>query len=1296
MPLIPLPHRVTFLAPRIHVAQNEAWLEQPAAMLMAIVLFEHFLRHPAVTVTDPDDFHVTDRDGALLGFGCAGMDDLRASHFGDGRRDELVAFELSLDPGRPLPTKLIVERYDGKVDEYVAMGNMPLAQQMGSCIEQWLRARSLPLPPRPLEPFDANAFRAVAHVFFETLRSRRPDGGFQLGRPHMLVVPYLRAVYVAFDRYTYAEILSVEPDNPWAIRDRFIDGLHNNGPTSREPIRHAIATAPMFGKLYLSMFGEDVKKDESLHAFAMASILIPGNFFALRDYGAKVYDAQRWDEGHRIVERACMSAPLALDCHIKAMEMYDMCRPGAALDNCEHHVGFLNHAEEKGAVQPGDPEGTHIRLRMSDSLMRAGRLQDAIALRRQCLQGLEGSWPNQTKVLRDWENDPSMLATLYAREAAMRGDPGRVVEGFRASPGTGALELSMFVNALLALGEEEMAYLAYAHQSRRQPTRHPVARLAGAKAALATGRFAEAIEHIRYVAVRFPAHRAETALNRLLRIASTIPVAEWEAIAAAQVDAGAHRLAKLLARDALDFVPGIAPTSILAQLAATRPVAFEPRWFAALQQAISGQAPLDPIEQLFATYNQPTLDHADRLAGEWEALVPEGPGPERAAKLLWLFAGAFGRYAALTTQPPNVLASGYRQVATDVLEAMRDVRGTIPRIVIKHLLEGLEAIAPSIDPWIFDQWLLRLERALDLEANEAGKLAPLTNGLPIVTSLLRGDEAVGWELRLAWLAAKDPARARDAAALYERCVRAIGRDAAAAWSAAAAKCLPPEQALDVHTYVNFATSADATPAVEAAKILLQQGKGARALAELCRGLSAGGKQWIGKQVASLAQGFQSARVPVPADFNAAQQQGLAALQQGDFATAVRCYEWCAAQDWDNAMIYRNLGIAQARLGKVAESLAAFARADEKQAPSWTGQALREANLWDAAHVAYRYASQWYVSGEEWIGAATAAYMAEDNDLAIEGYGRVEQLKPALLDPSTLNAYAGVLVESGHYDKALQVAQWLEQASGGDPTWTSNAAHHRADALLGLGRAAEALPHAQASVAQNRLPDNQAAFAETVARCQRNDPKPKKASKRAEPEAQAFRALEDGDMERVRDVAASAPGFRIRRAAILSLEMRLESENDTIVTPRALERARAVLKGTNGVTDRDALLVRFEALRIRENARFPVDPPAKLGTRLPRDRFRALFAERSGRPLAQAGGGAGAPTDDVEVFPGQRVGRASDYVRLMKAMQAGNPQAALQQFGLDMQTYGQVAMAWNQRMQADPALAARVQAMMMAR
>jgi len=83
------------------------------------------------------------------------------------------------------------------------------------------------------------------------------------------------------------------------------------------------------------------------------------------------------------------------------------------------------------------------------------------------------------------------------------------------------------------------------------------------------------------------------------------------------------------------------------------------------------------------------------------------------------------------------------------------------------------------------------------------------------------------------------------------------------------------------------------------------------------------------------------------------------------------------------------------------------------------------------------------------------------------------------------------------------------------------------------------------------------------------------------------------------------------------------------------------------------------------------------------------AQAAQQELASGGGG----DPDPVVFPGQPVARLSDYVGLMKGMQTGDMMGALSRYGLDMGTYSQVAMAWGQKLQADPTLNAKFAQMM---
>ncbi|MBI5531731.1 MAG: tetratricopeptide repeat protein [Deltaproteobacteria bacterium] len=1294
----PLPHRVTFLAPVMTLPAGADHLEQPAALLLYITVFEHFLRHPSVSMTDPDDHRLVDGDDRLITINHPEIGDIRDAEYGSGRRDELIWFELSLDPSRPAPVRLKAERYDGRSREFVAVGQAPVGAQIANCIVQWLSSMGHPQAPRPIEPFTAEEFLNATLCGYEAIRNRTPDGGVNLTIPARLKVPFFRFVYVTLNLYTWREILQLEPDNAWAIRDQFLDGLHNDGPTTRDPIRAAIRTSPMFGKLYLSMFGDGVSDEEKLHAFAMATVLIPANSYALKDYGYTLDSFARWPEASRWAERACGNTPTFIYAHQLAFDVYDLCRYGALLETAQHHMGFLQHLVQREVLEPGDPDLRHCHLRYADTLMRTGRLDEAIELRTQGLRGVEGSWPNQMKVLDKWRTDPSMFATLYSREASLRGDPGRVLEGFSAAPPDGAAELGMMIDALIALGKEDLGAIAYSHYSRTNYVVNPVARLAGARALALTGSTASAIDALQRVSLSFCHTGWDTAVNRVLRLLATRPPAEWEAVVQSHLACGARRLAKLVARDAADFVPGIAPNSPIVQaLAGQQPFGFDPSFFAALRASVEPHG-ISDCDQLFAQLSQPTLEHADRLANEWPKLVPAEPvdgAPEpvavaRAAKILWGFASAFGRYLALTTQPPNVLAGGYRQVASDALELLRSARGVLPRIVIRQLLEGIERMAGAVDPWLLDFWMLRFERALDLEANEGGHLEPLVAGLQWMSWLLRGDERVGYEYKVGTEALADPARAGDALGLLERSVRAVGRGAAPKWSQAASACLPPDQAIDVHMTAAFMHPGFAGPAVAAAKILIPHGLGQAAFDVLCSNLPGAGKQWREQRVAELAPLWNQARMPCPIDWNQCFQAGMAAFQQGNFQLAIDAHRWCLAIDPDNGQAWKNLGMAYARAGREHESIAAFARADRNEAPKWAGQALREAKHYDKSILVYRYASLRFNAWDDWLALAGSAAMAENPEVAAEAYGRALALNPQGATLNMLHQLADALGETGEYAKCGEIAQRLLGMAKGDATYTTCANYHMATALLGLRRFQEAAQYAEVALAQNQYPENQAPYAEKLDRARRGDPPAPKPTRAASVEGRMWNALADGDFKGLSSFQAGN-AWKQRRAVLSAVEFRFESENDVTVTPRAREAALAALAETVGQTDPHAAHCRLQALRIRENDVFPVDVPCKMGARVPREQFRQLFAQRSGQGMAAQAPAAGEP--DPVVFPGQRIARLSDYVRVVKGMQTGNVAGALQAAGLDMNAWGQVAAAWGQRLSQDQGLAQQFQMMM---
>ena len=86
-----------------------------------------------------------------------------------------------------------------------------------------------------------------------------------------------------------------------------------------------------------------------------------------------------------------------------------------------------------------------------------------------------------------------------------------------------------------------------------------------------------------------------------------------------------------------------------------------------------------------------------------------------------------------------------------------------------------------------------------------------------------------------------------------------------------------------------------------------------------------------------------------------------------------------------------------------------------------------------------------------------------------------------------------------------------------------------------------------------------------------------------------------------------------------------------------------------------------------------------------------MAQQQQAQRAVAEGNAGDP--DPLVFPGQKVQKLSDYVRIMKRMQGGDFMGAIGEYGLDMTSYSSVATAWGAKFAADPSLNEKFSRMM---
>ncbi|HVY45005.1 MAG TPA: hypothetical protein VHB21_03960, partial [Minicystis sp.] len=399
---------------------------------------------------------------------------------------------------------------------------------------------------------------------------------------------------------------------------------------------------------------------------------------------------------------------------------------------------------------------------------------------------------------------------------------------------------------------------------------------------------------------------------------------------------------------------------------------------------------------------------------------------------------------------------------------------------------------------------------------------------------------------------------------------------------------------------------------------------------------------------------------------------------------------------------KNLAMASGYTGRASACIAAFARARHVEAPKWAGQLLRQAGHHAAATRAYRYASLWFTTGEEWEWLAVAAYMAYDYETCAAAYDRAFALAPALATPASLNTLCDALQETREHARALPAAEQLASIAEGDAAYGPNAAFHRACALVGLGRHAEAVPFAKDAVARNTFPDNAKTFADVLALAEQGKPFDAVTLPSHAPHRRAARRLERGEFAAVSVLDKGAADWKLARVAFAACRFRSASENEPKVTPRLFEAALDLLGKTAGHAGVDASLCRLEALFAREQALFPVEPPCPLGARVPREEFARIFAQRSGKggdaasaAAAAASAAAAAGDADPVVFPGEKLAKLSDWVRVMKGMQAGNVAGALESAGLDMAGYGVAAAAWGKRLAEDAVLAAKFQKLMTA-
>ena len=262
-----------------------------------------------------------------------------------------------------------------------------------------------------------------------------------------------------------------------------------------------------------------------------------------------------------------------------------------------------------------------------------------------------------------WDDDPDEVIVAFAREASFRRDPGRVISGFRRIAPRSAIETAMLIDALIAVGKEDLALIAYAHHEGSGRTDGPTAWLAGAKAMIVAGDVRRAAEHLQRVQLAAPQAQLSSAVHRVLRLGACRPIATWEAAIDERTRAGATRLARLLARDVADFMPGAGEITSRA-LAVGDGHDFDRAWLDPLRDALAPAA-VGELSAFFDEDRPATLTAADEPRRD---LVGH-PRARCAAAVLGPRAGAVPLLRAHDARAESA-RRGFRQVASDALDRL--------------------------------------------------------------------------------------------------------------------------------------------------------------------------------------------------------------------------------------------------------------------------------------------------------------------------------------------------------------------------------------------------------------------------------------------------------------------------------------------------------------------------------------------------------------------------------------------------------------------------------------------------
>ena len=766
----------------------------------------------------------------------------------------------------------------------------------------------------------------------------------------------LRLLELALGEPLTAELLAIDPDHPQARFARFeID---------RDPaaLRAILAAAPGWARPYEeldpsapqpggaaregSLARERDGSATSLEAVAaagMAAVCRPASTRALEAAARRLADAGRVDEALRLLERAAAVHAREPHAHVALLALHARAdRPGAWLAAAERAARV--HGCPIDPDLPWYDDQILVDLGASSALAGVGRLAEAIALRASRLDGRAAAWPSHARVLESWRADPLHAARACAREAAARGDDGGVALGFRRARPDGAGDLARWLDALVALGREDDAPLAWAQlgigAGLGAGPASAVARLAACRALAAAGDHRRALEELWRVELAMPGRDEQTAIARAALAMAGAPIDIAEAALGERLALGAATLARRMARSIADFAPAAAKSAIVARaLGKPAAIAFEPAWLGGFAPDVRGRRAIDALfDELGALRAGPPqgfeiadeLARGDRLVNRWLDVAIAAGGDDRAAlaqAAAYTAAQALARYLAATTCAPTTLAGALRVVAAEALALVRANRDALGDRDARALLGALDPLLRRVDRWLGGAWLATAERSVGVDERAAGDVAGFVTEYPTVASRILGPEETAV---LAWSAARLHRERPDGwagkvAAQASRLVAHSGAAGADEWADAvaaqlAAREVELDDAIDALLTASYhGDGATSGPVVHAARVLFEASRAPMAIAVLLR--ASGPVDPL-----PLRDAWSRAQVDVPFDPGRAAIAASSALSAGDSARAERLARWAIAAAPRDATALQIAGTALAQQGKIADALAHLARA----------------------------------------------------------------------------------------------------------------------------------------------------------------------------------------------------------------------------------------------------------------------------------------------------------------------------------------------------------------------------------